>query len=171
MLSFAISFLFCFQYNATMTVFIGGINSMYQIAIFDWVTRTYRRLSTRLRDGRWLSSCSLLRDKHGSLLVAVFGGQYSSDLEAWNPEDGTVTSLADLQINNESLRSTQLIPINDNTELLMYGGYSRSDQYHDDVWKYSSATNSWAKVSKMSGTKSSLVVLPLEDDFCQQLNE
>ena len=144
-----------------MTVFLGGLPATYQIATFDWTTKNYTRKATRLIEARWLSSCAVLRDKHGSVSVAVVGGQYSSDLEAWNPEDGKVTTLAQLPPNTRTLFSPKLVPINDSTELLMYGGNSRSE-----IMKYSSLKNSWEKVKSMLGPKSSLVVLPVDDLSC-----
>ena len=148
-----------------MTVFLGGRSSPKQIAVFDWTTSTYKRLNSKLRGDRWLSSCSLLRNENGSLLVAVFGGYYSSGLEVWNPEDGTVTTLADLDLPSgaKTRISSQLKSINNNTEILLFGGYSDNGAvYHDNVWKYSFNTNSWAKVAKMSGPKSSFVLSPVD---------
>ena len=100
-------------------------------------------------------------------MVAVFGGEFSLDLEAWNPEDGTVTTLATLPSDAQNRVSSQLISINGNTELLMFGGYSaQGSKYHNDIWKYSSATNSWIMVSQMTRQKSSFVILPVKDSFC-----
>jgi hypothetical protein len=144
-----------------MTVILGGITSKFQIAAFDWTTNNYTRKTSRLIEARWLSSCAVLKDKHGSMSVAVVGGRYSSDLEAWNPEDGKVTTLAQLPPNNHTLYSPKLVPINDGSELLMYGG-----NYRSEIMKYSSLKNSWEKVKSMLGPKSSLVVLPVENLSC-----
>jgi hypothetical protein len=135
--------------------------SPYKSAMFT--TRTYTRLQSKLSSEHWLSSCSLVRDKEGSLLVAIIGGYNSSVLEAWNPKDGTVRTLAQLPSNTKKLISSQLIAINNNEELLLYGGYSKNDtKYLDDIWHYTFANNTWIKVSTMSGPKSDVVVLPVE---------
>jgi len=161
------------QYNSTMTVFLGGIRSQYQIATYDWITHTYSIIDKHLSNGRWLSSCSLLRNKYGDLLVAVFGGSYATDLEAWDPIDNSVINLATLDYNKnknskyfEQLVSTQLVPINDFTELLMYGGYSNAYEYHNTIWKYSSNNNQWTNFSKMHTQKSSMSVLSVKNNLC-----
>ena len=147
-----------------MTVFLGGFNTSKQIAVFDWTTLKYKRLNSQLRGNRWLSSCSLLINESGSLLVAVFGGFYSSGLETWNPEDGTVTTLAQIPSVIKTRISSQLISINNNKELLLFGGYSKSSTiYHDDVWKYSVTSNSWTNMKNMSGPKSSFTILPIQN--------
>jgi hypothetical protein len=146
------------------------IESRKQIVVFDWTTKKSEILPTRLKAYRWQSSCSLLRDQHhGSLSVAIFGGRYSLGLEVWNPEDGTVTTLEPLPSSIENLASSQLISINDNNDLLLYGGYSgeyKNMKYHDEVWRYTSADDTWTKVATMLGPKSSFVVLPLENIEC-----
>jgi hypothetical protein len=153
-----------------MTVFLGGLDNIFQIATFDWVTKKYKIQDSRLKEGRWLSSCAVLNDKSGNLLVAIVGGEFSSSLEAWNPQDGSVTKLADLPTISNSIENSQLISINNKTELLLYGGYAihnGSEYYHDEIWNYKSGTNKWSELKKMWKPRYSFVVLPVLNLACE----
>jgi len=90
------------------------------------------------------SSCALIKDKDGSPVVAIIGG-YDKGMELWNPQTGEVELLWD-EIPPEvggsfSLRYAEMIPINNGSELILYGGYDESTT--DDIWKYNVETNSW----------------------------
>jgi len=96
------------------------------------------------RDG---SSCALIKAKDGNPVVAVIGGVYEKGMELWNPKTREVELLWDEIPPEEGgsggLEFAEMLPINDGSELILYGGYHGS--FKDDIWKYNVATNSWTK--------------------------
>jgi len=88
----------------------------------------------------------LIKAKDGSQVVAIIGG-FEKGMEVWNPQTREVKLLSD-EIPPEGgasygVRAAEILPINDRTELIFYGGYDRS--HNDEIWKYTVDTNSWTK--------------------------
>jgi len=95
---------------------------------------------------RLASSCALIKAKDGSPVVAIIGG-YEKGMELWNPQTREVELVWD-EIPPEvgdlfGLAYSKIIPINDGSELILYGGEARSQS--DEIWKYTMETNSWTK--------------------------
>jgi hypothetical protein len=137
------------------------MDRIFQIATFDWSSKAYTIHQSRLKKGQWLGSCSILKDNFGTALVAAAAGEYSSGLEIWNPQDGSVTELANFA-SDQKLRHSQLLPINHQSDLLLYGGHSGV------IWKYTYASNIWEEIGKLIGTKSNSVALPVGNMKCPQ---
>jgi len=100
----------------------------------------------KLIKDRYVSSCALIKAKDGSPVVAIVGGD-GKGMELWNPQTGEVELLWD-EIPPEvgtsyGLRWAEVLPINDGSELILYGGLDGS--YKDEIWKYTVETNSWTK--------------------------
>jgi hypothetical protein len=57
-------------------------------------------------------------------------------MEAWNPDDGTVQTLSDVlppeEGKSSGLETSQLIAINDGSELLLFNTYAKGG-----IWKFS----------------------------------
>jgi len=49
---------------------------------------------------------------------------------------------------SQGLRLAEVLPIDDGSELILYGGYDGS--YKDEIWKYTVETNSWTKYMNYS---------------------
>jgi hypothetical protein len=69
-------------------------------------------------------------------------------MEVWNSFDGTVKTIAN-ELPQEVGRSKSLdlnitISINDNTELVITGGWSNI--FFAEIWKYTYANNSWQQL-------------------------
>jgi len=95
---------------------------------------------------RYASSCALIKGKDGSPVVAIIAG-LEKGMELWNPQTKEVELLWD-EIPPEvggsmGIEAAKIIPINDGSELIFYGGYNRSIK--DEIWKYNVETNSWTK--------------------------
>jgi len=100
----------------------------------------------KLIKGRRFSSCALIKAKDGSPVVAIIGGR-EKGLELWNPQTGIVELLWE-EIPPEvraltGIEWAEILPINDRSELILYGGYDGSTT--DEIWKYTVETNIWTK--------------------------
>jgi len=78
--------------------------------------------------------------------VAIIGG-LEKGMELWNPATGDVDLLWE-EIPPEvdevrGLQYAEAIPINDGSELIVYGGLDGSTR--EDIWKYTVETNTWTK--------------------------
>jgi len=96
---------------------------------------------------RYRSSCALIKGKDGLPIVAIIGGD-EKGMELWNPQTREVELLWN-EIPPEvggsyGLSLAEILPINDGTELILYGG-SLWRSYKDEIWKYTVETNSWTK--------------------------
>ena len=89
-------------------------------------------------------------------------------LKIWNPIDGTVKLVSDLlpteSENSFGLNHAQLVPINDGTEMVMYGGYQ--GDYQQEIWKFTEETSSWTKIGDMLSPREEHVVLPVHGITC-----
>jgi len=69
-------------------------------------------------------------------------------MELWNPRTREVLLLWEEippEIDGDSwgLRKAEILPINDGSELILYGGFDGSST--NEIWKYTLETNSWSK--------------------------
>jgi len=101
----------------------------------------------KLIKNRAVSSCALIKAKDGQQVVAIVGGT-ETGMELWNPQTREVELLWE-EIppevgGSEGLRLAELLPINEGSELILYGGWDRS-VVKDDIWKYNVETNVWTK--------------------------
>jgi len=96
------------------------------------------------------SSCGLIRGNDGLPVEVIIGGQ-EKGMEVWNPRKQEVQLLWDenpFEVGGSlGLRFAQLIPINGGSELIVYGGYNRG-YIKNEIWKYTTETNSWTKYFK-----------------------
>jgi len=95
---------------------------------------------------RFGSSCALIKAKDGSPVVAIISGS-ETGMELWNPQTKEVELLWN-EIPPEvggtlGLGFAEILPINDGSELILYGGTDGS--FKDEIWKYTVETNSWKK--------------------------
>jgi len=79
-------------------------------------------------------------------VVAIIGGE-ETGMELWNPITKEVQLLWN-EIPPEAgssygLRYAEILPVNDASELILYGGYAGSNT--DEIWKYNVERNSWTK--------------------------
>jgi len=100
----------------------------------------------KLIKDRVASSCALIKSKDGSPVVAIVGGR-EKGMELWNPQTREVKLLWD-EIPPEvdelsGLEYAEMLPINDGSELIFYGGATGSTS--NEIWKYTIETNSWTK--------------------------
>jgi len=117
------------------------------ITIICFIFRpTFVLQDEKLIKDRYVSSCALIKAKDGSPVVAIIGG-WGKGMEVWNPQTRQVELLWD-QIPPEvgasiGLEFAEVLPINDGSELILYGGAPGS--ITDEIWKYTVETNSWTK--------------------------
>ena len=150
-----------------MTGFFGGNTADTRIMTFDWSTMKYTLHTPPLLRGRVGSSCALIKDKDGTVKVAIVGGN-SKGMEFWNPSDGTVELVAN-EIPPEDgssigLTYSQVLPINEGSEFLLYSGYKVS--HHKGIWRYNVAENSWKKVGNIMTSRGEHVTLPVTGIDC-----
>ena len=156
--------------NEAQTVFLGGSNDNYGIVTLDWQTFNYKKHTEKFSRKRWKSACTLLKGRNQEPLVAIAGGIAidSKGLEIWNPLDGAIKLVSELlpteSENSFGLNHAQLIPINDGTEMVMYGGYQ--GDYQQEIWKFTVETSSWTKIGNMLVPREEHVVLPVHGVTC-----
>jgi hypothetical protein len=84
----------------------------------------YTKHTSKLIGERRYSSCALLKGSEGEVLVAVAGGT-SAGMEVWNPSDDSVQLLTpDFPL--FTLEFSQMISVNDHSELIFYESHSPS---------------------------------------------
>ncbi len=78
-------------------------------------------------------------------------GGMSKGMETWNSFDGTVKTIINVLPQEvttyNGLQANVMTPINDNTELVISGGWA--DAYVSAIWKYTYASNSWQQLSNL----------------------
>jgi len=107
---------------------------------------TFVLQNEKLIKSRVYSSCALVKSKDGSPVVAIIGGN-EKGIEVWNPKTRKVELLWE-EIPSEAgasygLRYAEIIPVNNASELILYGGFTGSNT--EKIWKYNVETNSWTK--------------------------
>ncbi len=151
-----------------MTGFFGGsIASTSRVVTLDWSTMEYTTHSPQLLMPRIGSVCAVVKDKDGSAKVAIVGGT-SKGIEFWNPADGTVEQVS-YQIPAEDgssigLTHTQMLPINDGSEFILYSGYKVS--HHKAIWRYNVAAKTWTKAGNVLTSRGEHVTLPVTGIDC-----
>ena len=87
-------------------------------------------------------------------------------MEIWNPVDGSVkTIVAQLpQEINQPLNVATMISVENNTELVILGGYSAG--YLSDVWKYKYLDNSWLKLRNLLSPRCEHVAIIMPELKC-----
>jgi hypothetical protein len=62
-------------------------------------------------------------------------------MEAWNPDYATIQTLSDVlppeEGKSSGLETSQLIAINDGSELLLFGGWALNTYAEGGIWKFS----------------------------------
>ena len=160
---------FVLQLNDTTTLFLGGTDALQRILSYDWNTETYTEHPELWIKKHIYNSCAVLKDEDGNPLVVTSGSffdqadvQYSG-LEAWSPVHGTTSILSEFHPDEEGalfpLRSSQMISINDGSELLMYGGFNGNGL--QSIWKFTLVDNTWAKTGSLPAPKFGHEVLPV----------
>jgi len=84
------------------------------------------------------------------MFKSIIGGM-DKGMETWNSFDGTVKTIIS-EMPREvgeyyALQSNVMTPINDNTELVISGGWI--SVYASEIWKYTYASNSWKQLSNL----------------------
>ena len=78
-------------------------------------------------------------------------------MEVWNTFDGTLIIISDVlpqEIGHtSSLDTSVMVSINDNTELVITGGWS--NYFISEIWKYTYANNSWQMLGNLQTARSS----------------
>jgi len=90
------------------------------------------------------SVCGLIKGKDGLPVVVIIGGN-EKGMELWNPRKGEIKPLeipAEVG-GSSSLHYAQMIPVKDESELIIYGGYGAG--FRDEIWNYNGETNIWTK--------------------------
>ena len=158
------------QLNDTHTVFLGGLNDPHGIVLFNWTTETYTKLRERLAGKHWKSACALLKTGDGDPLVAVAGGVHreGKGMELWDPKESKVKRVSkNLPTEKDQgigLSHAQLVPINDGSQALLYGGFQ--GDYRSDIWKYTVDNSSWEKQGQLLEAREELTVLPVLSVNC-----
>ncbi len=84
------------------------------------------------------------------MLKSIKGG-LSTGMEVWNSFDGTVKSIINVLPQevgrDKSLDRNVMTSINDNTEVVIIGGYAAG--FRSEIWKYTYARNSWIKLGNL----------------------
>ncbi len=90
-------------------------------------------------------------NKDGQPVVTIIGG-VEGGMELWNPQTKTVELLWDVippeDGGTSGLFASEIVILKGGQELLLYGGYHGSDPsgtYHNGIWKYISANNTWTR--------------------------
>jgi len=100
------------------------------------------------------SSCGLIQDKDGQPVVAIVGDA-EGGMETWNPLTSEIKLIWEkipILAEEETFHYwSELLPINQGTGFLLYGGYkgdlsdSHSHSFIDEIWKYSVSNNTWER--------------------------
>ena len=99
----------------------------------------------------------MLNGANGDELVAIASG-FSSGMEAWNPNDGTVKYLTtDFPLAKTS-GSAQMISIQGGHQLVLY--------IEGEIWNYFGSNNSWSKLGNMMEQRIDFVALPVKKVSC-----
>ena len=160
-----------FQLNATTTVFLGGYNP-HNITLFDWPSMTYTELHLQLESPRERSACATLKKRNGDPVVVILGGGTGSDgMEIWDVNGGYLSSIDEIppekEGTGEGLQDTQIIPVNGNSQFLLYGGQVTSfDETESAIWKYTLSTDSWEKIGDLLQSREEHAVLPVSGLSC-----
>ena len=96
------------------------------------------------------------------MLNSVTGG-LSKGMEIWNSFDGTVKTIINVLPQEvgraNSLDTNMMTSINDNTELVITGGWA--SVYFSEIWKYTYASNSWQKLGNLQTARNAHLALVL----------
>ncbi len=89
-------------------------------------------------------------------------------MDVWNPMDMTVNTIID-EMPMESGRSSplsrsQIITLNNNTELIIFGGSSGGEI--KEIWKYKTQNNSWELLGQMQTPRSDFQVVLVTRTEC-----
>jgi len=86
-------------------------------------------------------------------------------MEIWNPVDGSVQTIAALlpqeKINQQPLLAAKMISIENNTEVVFFGG-KISNNYISEVWKYTYSNDSWQQLGNLLSPRcqNALIIVP-----------
>ena len=113
------------------------------------------------------SACALIKGVDGFPRVAILGGS-SKGMEFWNPIDDSVEMVSEELPQEEGstmgLIHTQIIPVKEGSELMLYGGFKGS--HLKEIWNYNVAENSWTRVGSTLVARGEHVVLPVTGITC-----
>ena len=113
------------------------------------------------------SACALVKGVDGFPRVAILGGS-SKGMEFWNPVDDSVEivsgELPQEEGSTMGLIHTQIIPVKEGSELMLYGGFKGS--HLKEIWNYNVAENSWTRVGSTLVARGEHVVLPVTGITC-----
>ena len=113
------------------------------------------------------SACALVKGVDGFPRVAILGGT-SKGMEFWNPIDDSVEMVSEELPQEEGstmgLIHTQIIPVKEGSELMLYGGFKGS--HLKEIWNYNVAENSWTRVGSTLVARGEHVVLPVTGITC-----
>ena len=89
-------------------------------------------------------------------------------MEFWNPIDDSVEMVSGELPQEEGstmgLIHTQIIPVKEGSELMLYGGFKGS--HLKEIWNYNVAENSWTRVGSTLVARGEHVVLPVTGITC-----
>ena len=84
------------------------------------------------------------------MLKSVLGG-LGTGMEVWNSYDGTVKTITNVlpqEVGRSNPLDTNIMTsINDNTELVITGGWA--SVFISEIWKYTYASNTWQKIGNL----------------------
>jgi len=146
-----------------VTVFLGGVNHPRGIITFDWQTMAYTKHSQELLKERRYSTCAKLKGQNGETLIVIAAGEANpSGMEAWNPEDGSVTMLTPDFPKTYSYGTPAMISVNQGSNLIYYEAWDKGK----GIYKYSVSSNTWTMIGEMLETRDDFNVLPVSGIKC-----
>ena len=122
---------------------------------------------------RYYQSCALVKSTNESIQVAMTSGtsDYGLDLVDIKPS-GSFNSWSKISDRlpeeigkSNGLAFSQLLTVNNGTELLLYGGQI-GNQIFDGIYKFYFASKTWLQVGKMKFPRSAHVVIPVHNLSC-----
>ena len=131
---------------------------------------TYKELDFNLKL-RLRSACATLNKENGDPVVVILGGGWHKGMEIWDVNGGYINSTLEIppdqEGTSEGLQDAQIIPINGNSQFLLYGGQVNGfNETESGIWKYTLSTDSWEKVGDMLQSREEHAVLPVSGLSC-----
>ena len=131
---------------------------------------TYTKQATELLQNRNWTSCAGIRTPTHGNIVVIAGGS-SAGTEIWNPLDGSIELVfKDFpEVCDIGNGHAKLVPINDNYEALLYGGFYGpwpGGNNTQKIWKFSGFDFAWSEFGDMLSPRDDHVVIPVDGVQC-----
>ena len=131
---------------------------------------TYTKQATELlQDRNWTICAGIRTPTHGNIVV-IAGGS-SPGTEIWNPQDGSIELVSKdfPQVSGVPHGHGKLVPINDQYEALLYGGFygpATGEFTTQKIWKFSGFDFAWSEFGDMLSPRDDHVVIPVDGVQC-----